>query len=180
MNVEHPPLAGLKLIRPRVFSDERGFFLESYREQRYAELGIDCPFVQANHSRSKRGTLRGMHFQASPGQAKLVRVARGKIFDVAVDIRPSSPTFGSWWGTELDDVELAQLFLPVGFAHGFCVLSDVADVIYDVTAPYDADAERTFAWDDPEVGVRWPVSEPLLSERDRRAPPLSDLVRRAS
>jgi dTDP-4-dehydrorhamnose 3,5-epimerase len=169
MDVEDLPLAGLKLVRPKVFGDARGFFFESYHEPRYREAGIDCGFAQDNHSRSVRGTLRGLHYQAHPGQAKLLRVASGRIFDVAVDIRPESPTFGRWYGVYLDAEKHEQLFVPVGFAHGFCVVSDIADVLYKTSSVYDGKTESGFAWNDPEVGVEWPVKEPLLSERDVRA-----------
>ena len=169
MIIENLPLEGLKLVRPKVLRDARGFFIESYSEPRYREAGIDCSFVQDNHARSGKGTLRGLHFQSHPGQAKLVRVASGRIFDVAVDIRPESPTFGRWSGVYLDSEDHAQLFVPVGFAHGYCVVSDVADVLYKTSAVYDARTETGFAWNDPEVGVAWPIDEPLLSERDVRA-----------
>jgi dTDP-4-dehydrorhamnose 3,5-epimerase len=178
VNVERLPLEGLIAITPRVLTDGRGFFLESYRESLYADAGIDVRFVQDNHSRSVRGTLRGLHFQRTPGQAKLVRVVTGRIWDVAVDIRPSSPTFGQWYGMELDAEQHKQLFVPVGFAHGFCVLSDVADVLYKVSNPYDAATESGFAWNDPEVGVAWPITDPILSARDTSAPPLREVVPR--
>lgn len=164
------PLAGMKLLRPDVRGDERGFFLEAYNERDYARHGIDVRFVQDNHSRSRRGVVRGLHFQTQPGQAKLVRVASGKIFDVAVDVRPGSATFGAWHGVELDATRHEQVFLPVGFAHGFAVLSDWADVIYKVSSFYDAGAEATIRFDDPMLGVRWPVSAPLVSVRDASAP----------
>lgn len=160
---------GLKLFRPSVFADSRGFFLETYQQRAYAAAGVDITFVQDNHSRSTKGTLRGLHYQSHPGQAKLVRVGRGRIFDVAVDIRPDSPTFGSWHGVYLDDQEHAQLLVPVGFAHGFCVVSDIADVMYKVSAPYDPKTECGLKYDDPDVGVAWPISEPLLSPRDQQA-----------
>jgi dTDP-4-dehydrorhamnose 3,5-epimerase len=178
VNVERLPLEGLVAITPRVFADGRGFFLESYRESTYADAGIDVRFVQDNHSRSVRGTLRGLHFQRSPGQAKLVRVVTGRIWDVAVDIRRESPTFGQWYGTELDAEQHRQLFVPIGFAHGFCVLSDVADVLYKVSSPYDAATESGFAWNDPEVGVAWPITDPILSARDTNALPLREVVPR--
>jgi len=162
-------LSGVKLIRPRVFPDERGFFLETYRVQPYAEQGINSAFVQDNHSRSVQGTLRGLHYQSSPGQAKLVRAATGKIWDVVVDIRPSSPTFGQWEGVYLDDRSHEQLFVPVGFAHGFCVISEHADVVYKVSAPYNPQTECSIRYDDPEIAVVWPLSEPLVSERDKLA-----------
>jgi len=168
-------LPGLKLLRPRVFADTRGFFLETYQESRYRAAGIDCGFVQDNHSRSVQGTLRGLHYQSSPGQAKLLRVASGRIFDVAVDIRPDSATFGRWLGVYLDGEKHEQLFVPVGFAHGFCVVSETADVMYRVSAPYDPKTECTLAWDDPDVGVKWPVSSPVLSARDQAGQSLRDL-----
>jgi dTDP-4-dehydrorhamnose 3,5-epimerase len=178
MNVERLPLEGLLAITPRVFADGRGFFLESYREPAYRAAGIDVSFVQDNHSRSVRGTLRGLHFQRSPGQAKLVRVVTGRIWDVAVDIRPSSPTFGKWYGIELDAEQHKQLFVPVGFAHGFCVLSEFADVLYKVSSPYDAATEDGFAWNDPDVAIAWPVVDPILSARDVNARPLREVVPR--
>lgn len=190
MKVESLRLAGLKLLRPQVFADDRGFFLEGYHAERYVAHGIDCTFVQDNHSRSRHGTLRGLHYQATPalgatelstaGQAKLVRVARGAIFDVAVDIRPESPTFGQWQGIELDDRDHVQLFVPVGFAHGFCVLSDTADVIYKVSSPYVAAAERSIAWNDPALGVTWPLEDPIVSARDRDAESFSAYRARVS
>lgn len=166
MQVEDLSLPGLKLIRPRVFRDARGFFFESYHEPRFRAAGIDCVFVQDNHSRSVKDTVRGLHYQSSPGQAKLLRVTSGRIFDVAVDIRPDSPTFGKWEGAYLDAEEHAQLFIPVGFAHGFCVTSETADVCYKVTSVYDAATECSIRWDDPDIGVTWPTTTPLLSARD--------------
>ena len=163
-------LPGLKLIKPTVFRDARGFFMETYQQSAYAKMGIEDLFVQDNHSYSQKGCIRGMHFQSSPGQAKLVRVALGTIFDVAVDIRPESPTFGQWEGVELDGENHFQLYIPVGFAHGFCVLSDVAHVLYKVSSAYHPDYEKGFRWDDPEVGIAWPVQHPIVSERDRHSP----------
>lgn len=168
-------LDGLVLLEPAVHGDERGFLVESFSAESWAEAGVNGEFVQDNHSRSGYGALRGLHFQTSPGQAKLVRCARGRILDVAVDLRRGSPTFGRWEGYELDDVAHRQLFVPVGFAHGFCVLSDVADVNYKVSSYYDPETESGIAWDDPDVGVEWPVAEPLLSDRDRNAPRLADV-----
>jgi dTDP-4-dehydrorhamnose 3,5-epimerase len=166
------PLAGLKLIKPKVFRDDRGFFVETYQAARY----VDMPtFVQDNHSRSTRGTVRGLHFQSTPGQAKLLRAATGRIFDVAVDIRPDSPTFGKWHGVYLDGEAHEQLYVPIGFAHGFAVVSDVADVCYKCSAPYDPKTEKGFRWNDPDVGVQWPVDDPVLSRRDAEAPLLSEL-----
>ena len=169
MEVINLALEGLKLLRPAVIGDERGFFQETYSVSRYAAAGIDVPFVQDNHSRSVKGTLRGLHYQSSPGQAKLVRVIVGKIWDVAVDIRPRSKTFGQWVGVELDTERREQIFIPVGFAHGFCVLSDAAEVEYKVSSPYDASTECGFSYADPELGITWPVEKPLLSGRDQKA-----------
>ncbi|MGI9557196.1 MAG: dTDP-4-dehydrorhamnose 3,5-epimerase [Solirubrobacterales bacterium] len=168
-------LDGLVLLEPEVHGDERGFLLETYRRDAWSQLGIDLEFVQENHSRStQQGTLRGLHFQTDPGQAKLVRCLRGRIWDVAVDLRSGSPTFGRWEGYELDDEAHRQFLVPVGFAHGFCVLSDVADVAYKLSSVYVPDTEGAIAWDDPEIGIDWPVEDPLLSERDRSAPSLSE------
>jgi dTDP-4-dehydrorhamnose 3,5-epimerase len=168
-------LIGPVLLAPTVHGDERGFFLESYRADAIAELGVEIGFVQDNHSRSRRGVVRGMHFQ--PGQAKLVRCARGAIFDVLVDIRPGSPQFGQWEGFVLDDVEHRQIYCPDGFAHGFSVLSEVADVTYKTSAYYDQALEGGFAYDDPAVAIAWPDADELLaSARDRRAEPLSALT----
>ena len=170
-------LEGLALIAPDVFGDERGFLLETYSRDRWAELGVDAEFVQANHSRStQRGTLRGIHFQTHPGQGKLVRALRGRILDVAVDLRRDSPTFGRWEGHELDDESHHQLWVPRGFGHGFQVLSDVADVAYQLTSLYDPATEAGIAWDDPDVSVDWPLADPLLSDRDRSAPRLSEIA----
>ncbi len=178
MQTRELKLAGLKLISPDLFGDSRGFFLESYSEPRYVAAGIECRFVQDNHSRSRQGTLRGLHYQSTPGQAKLLRVASGRIFDVAVDIRPDSPTFGQWEGVTLDAEKHEQLFVPVGFAHGFCVLSETADVMYKVSTVYDAATECTLSWDDPEIAVAWPLSEPLLSTRDRAGESFADYKKR--
>ncbi len=169
-------LEGVALIEPQVFGDERGFFVETFSVDSWADLGVDTAFVQHNHSRSSKDTLRGLHFQTQPGQAKLLRCPRGSIFDVAVDLRRDSATFGQWEGHVLDDVNHHQLYVPVGFAHGFCVLSDVADVTYLVSSIYDPETEAGISWNDPEVGVEWPVDEPLLSERDKSAPRLSEVA----
>jgi dTDP-4-dehydrorhamnose 3,5-epimerase len=169
-------LDGLVLIEPQVHGDSRGFFLETYARDEWKALGVDADFVQQNHSRSSRGTLRGLHFQTSPGQAKLLRCARGEILDVAVDLRKDSPTFGQWEGHVLDDEKGHQLYVPIGFAHGFVVLSEVADVCYQVSSLYDPATEAGIAWDDPEVGVDWQVDEPLLSERDKTAPKLAEIA----
>jgi dTDP-4-dehydrorhamnose 3,5-epimerase len=168
-------LEGPLLLAPAVHGDERGFFLESYRRDVLAELGVAVDFVQDNHSRSRRGIVRGMHFQ--PGQAKLVRCVRGAILDVVVDIRRGSPQFGQWEGAVLDDVEHRQLYCPNGFAHGFAVLSEVADVTYKTSDYYDPAIESGFAFDDPEVGIQWPDDIELsASQRDRDAPTLAELA----
>jgi dTDP-4-dehydrorhamnose 3,5-epimerase len=168
---------GLVHLEPDVHGDERGFFVESYRENAWAEHGVSGPFVQDNHSRSRRGVLRGMHFSIGDGQAKLVRCARGRILDVAVDLRCASPTYGEWESFELDDEHGRQLYVPVGFAHGFCVLSDVADVTYKCSTYYERAVERGFAYDDPDVAIAWPQDIALLvSERDMHAPLLSAIA----
>ncbi len=178
MEVLPTRLPGLKLIQPRVFGDERGFFHETFRKDAYAAVGIDCEFVQDNHSRSRRGVVRGMHFAVGPGQAKLVRCARGRIVDVVVDIRRGSPTYGQWEAFELDDRSLRQLFVPVGFAHGFCVLSDVADVVYKCSHYYDPELERGIHYLDPDIAIEWPLDprEMVPSERDRQAPRLAEIA----
>lgn len=178
MEVTELPLSGVKLIRPRVFRDARGFFVETYSEPRYREAGIDVHFVQDNHSRSLRGTLRGLHYQSAPGQAKLIRVVHGRTFHVAVDIRPASPTFGKWVGTHLDADDHPQLFIPVGFAHGFCVVSDVVDVVYKVSSVYDAKTELGLRWNDPDIGIEWPIDQPLLSARDQVAESFREFAQR--
>ncbi|MDP2709631.1 MAG: dTDP-4-dehydrorhamnose 3,5-epimerase [Solirubrobacteraceae bacterium] len=170
-------LEGPILLEPTVHGDARGFFLESYRANVWAQHGVGDAFVQDNHSRSGRGVLRGMHFSVGAGQAKLVRCARGAILDVVVDLRRASPTYGEWEGFELDDERARQLYVPVGFAHGFCVLSDVADVTYKCSTYYDGAIERGFAYDDPAVGIAWPDDLALLvSERDRQAPSLAQIA----
>jgi len=169
-------LDGTVLVEPQVHGDERGFMLESYSREAWRELGVEVEFVQHNHSRSRKGTVRGIHFQTEPGQAKLVRCPRGEILDVAVDLRRDSPTFGHWEAWVLDDVKHRQLFVPVGFGHGFAVLSEEADVAYQVSSYYDPETESGIAWDDPDVGVDWLVDEPLLSERDKSAPKLAEVA----
>ncbi len=170
-------LAGVVVLEPAVHGDHRGFFAETFRADAWAAAGIDVAFVQDNHSRSRRGTLRGMHFQTAPGQAKLVRCARGEILDVVVDLRRGSPTFGRWEGFALDDAAMRQLFVPVGFAHGFCVVSEVADVVYKCSSYYDAATESGIAYDDPALGIAWPAGvEPIVSERDAHAPRLADVA----
>ena len=162
-------LRGLKLICPRIFFDERGFFFESYREALYLEHGIG-PFVQDNTSLSKKDTIRALHFQSKPGQAKLVSCSQGKIWDVAVDLCPTSPTFMQWEGVILDDENHHQLYIPQGFAHGFCVLSETARVHYKVSSPYDPKREMSIRWNDPDFNIPWPAKTPLLSPRDQTSP----------
>ena len=169
-------LDGVVLLEPTVHGDERGFMVETYRRDLWAEHGVEVEFVQHNHSRSSQGTLRGLHFQTHPGQAKLLRCARGEILDVAVDLRRDSPTYGEWEAHVLDDLKHHQLFVPVGFAHGFVVLSETADVCYLVSNLFDPATEKGIAWDDPDVGVDWRVDEPLLSERDKTAPRLAEIA----
>jgi dTDP-4-dehydrorhamnose 3,5-epimerase len=169
-------LDGVVLVEPDVHGDSRGFLVETFRRDAWAEMGIDARFVQHNQSRSVKSTLRGIHFQTEPGQAKLVRCPRGAIFDVAVDLRRDSPTYGQWEGQVLDDEKHRQLFVPAGFGHGFAVLSDLADVSYLLSSAYDPATEAGIAWDDPDVGVEWPLAEPLLSERDKHAPTLAEVA----
>ena len=169
-------LDGLVLLTPAKHGDDRGFFMETYRADTWAAQGVPTEFVQDNHSRSRRGTVRGMHFQLSPGQGKLVRVARGRVLDVVVDIRRDSPTFGRWEAVELDDERAQQLWIPVGFAHGFCVLSDVADFVYKVTSYFDPATESGFSFADPDVGIEWPDGELIYSQRDRDAPRLAEIA----
>jgi dTDP-4-dehydrorhamnose 3,5-epimerase len=168
---------GVGLIQPRVFGDERGFFVETYRRNEFADLGIAEDMVQDNHSRSKRGIVRGMHFQIGDGAAKLVRCGRGTIVDVVVDLRRGSPTFGEWEAFELSDENGRLVYCPIGFAHGFCVVSDLADVFYKQSNYYSDEHERGIKYDDPEVGIEWPlpVEELIPSERDRTAPTLADV-----
>lgn len=169
-------LPGLKLIKPKVFRDSRGFFFESFREPLYADFGMEAVFVQDNHSYSQKNTIRGMHFQTFPGQTKLVRVGIGKIFDVVVDIRPESPTYKQWEGVILDDQDHHQLYIPKGFAHGFAVLSPEAHVFYKVSSIYQPATEKGFRWDDPQIAIQWPISNPIVSERDQVAPYFCDLT----
>jgi dTDP-4-dehydrorhamnose 3,5-epimerase len=169
-------LPGVLLVEPQVFADDRGFFLESWHARRFADAGLDLAFVQDNHSRSTRGVLRGLHYQLRHPQGKLVRVTSGAVFDVAVDLRRHSPHFGRWTGHELTAQNHHMLWIPPGFAHGFVVLSDAADFLYKCTAPYDAADDHALRWNDPAVGIDWPVTAPLLSARDAAAPLLADAV----
>jgi dTDP-4-dehydrorhamnose 3,5-epimerase len=171
-------LPGVVVVEPVVHRDSRGFFLETYHERRYREAGIAATFVQDNHSRSMRGTVRGMHFQVRRPQGKLVRALFGEMFDVAVDVRRGSPTFGRWVGAHLTAENFRQIYVPPGFAHGFCILSEVGEVEYKCTELYDPEDELGIAWNDPQVGIEWPVSEPLLSAKDKAAPRLVDVLDR--
>jgi dTDP-4-dehydrorhamnose 3,5-epimerase len=172
-------LEGPILLQPAVHGDDRGFFVETFRESALRELGVDDEFVQDNHSRSAYGVVRGMHFQLDPPAAKLVRCARGAVTDVVVDVRLGSATYGEWEAFELSDENLRVLYVPVGFAHGFAVVSEVADVLYKQSAEWSAQSDRGFAPEDPEVGIDWPIpaADRVLSERDRAAPPLAALER---
>ena len=176
MQVSKPPIEGLLIIEPKVFADPRGVFYEVYSENRYNEHGIPR-FVQDNHSVSKKGVLRGLHYQVNSGQNKLVRVTQGEIFDVAVDIRKQSPTYGNWWGLSLSEMNNLQLYIPVGFAHGFCVLSESAEVLYKCSDYYSPEDERGILWSDPDLAIDWPIKDPILSEKDAVYPLLvnSDL-----
>jgi len=169
-------LPGVLIFEPKIFGDQRGFFTETYQQQRYSEAGIELPFVQDNHSRSARGVLRGLHFQRTRPQGKLVRVSRGAVYDVAVDINPKSPTCGQYVGVELNDENHRQLWVPPGYAHGFCVLSDVADFIYKCTDYYFPDDEGGLLWNDADVQIPWPIKNPQLSAKDQLNPTLSQLI----
>jgi dTDP-4-dehydrorhamnose 3,5-epimerase len=172
LKVIETSLRGVLLLEPVVHGDDRGFFMETYHLDRFREAGIVETFVQDNHSRSARGVLRGLHYQQPNPQGKLVRCTRGALFDVAVDIREGSPQFGEWFGTELSEENRRMLWVPPGFAHGFCAVSDVADLVYKCTALYDRENDRSIAWNDPEIGIRWPLSSPALSTKDAAAPTL--------
>jgi dTDP-4-dehydrorhamnose 3,5-epimerase len=176
MNVIQTHLPGVLIIEPKVFGDERGFFVECYQEPRYRDAGIELPFVQDNHSRSQYGVLRGLHFQRNRPQGKLVRVTRGAVYDVAVDINPASPTCGEFVGVELTADNHLQLWIPPGYAHGFCVLSDTADFQYKCTDFYYPEEEGGLIWNDPDVNIPWPVEAPKLSEKDLRNPSLRALL----
>ena len=174
MDVIQTSLPGVVLLQPKVYRDDRGFFLESYRADRFRDAGIPDAFVQDNHSRSQKGVLRGLHYQEPNAQGKLVRCTRGAIFDVAVDIRKGSPTFGKWFGVELNDRSNQILWVPPGFAHGFCARADDTDVLYKVTAFYDPKSDRSIVWNDPDIGIAWPIRDARLSPKDAAAPRLRD------
>ena len=175
MKVIETQLAGVLIIEPKAFGDHRGFFLETFQVERYREAGITLPFVQDNHSRSQRGVLRGLHFQKTRPQGKLVSVSRGAVYDVAVDIDPASATYGRFVGVELNDDNHRQMWVPPGYAHGFCVLSEVADFQYKCTDFYFLADEGGLLWNDPDVGIPWPITEPQLSAKDANNPRLRDL-----
>jgi dTDP-4-dehydrorhamnose 3,5-epimerase len=177
MNIRKTAIPDVLIIEPKVFTDERGFFMETFHAHKFPEHGLPQDFVQDNHSGSKRGTLRGLHYQIQQAQGKLVRVVVGEVFDVAVDLRKSSPTFGQWAGTHLSVENKMQLWIPEGFAHGFIALSDWAEVIYKVTDFYASEWERTLLWNDPELGIEWPLLDgmsPILSAKDAQGKPLRD------
>ena len=180
MNVVETQLPGVLIIEPNVFGDHRGFFKETFQIERYQEAGIDLPFVQDNHSRSQRGVLRGLHLQKSRSQGKLVSCSVGAVFDVAVDVGPDSPTFGTYVGVELSAENHRQLWIPPGYAHGFCVLSETADFQYKCTNLYFPEDEGGLIWNDAEVGIEWPVETPSLSEKDLSLPTLDQIRRGAA
>jgi dTDP-4-dehydrorhamnose 3,5-epimerase len=171
MNIQDTPISGLKVIELKIFNDNRGFFVERFQEEKFRQLELPTHFVQDNHSRSIPRVLRGLHFQSGPAQAKLVGVLRGRIWDVAVDLRPESPTFGKHHALELSDKNGRLLWIPKGFAHGFCVLGEEpADVMYKVDAPYSSKGDSGIRWNDPELAIQWPVTDPILSEKDAKLP----------
>ncbi|MGC0983676.1 dTDP-4-dehydrorhamnose 3,5-epimerase [Pantoea sp. paga] len=176
MKIIDTKIVDVKIIEPKVFGDERGFFLETFQSEKYKRaLNIEGEFVQDNHSRSAKNVLRGLHFQRNNPQGKLVRVVRGEVFDVAVDIRPESPTFKQWVGVYLSEENKTQFWVPPGLAHGFVVISDYADFEYKCTNYYDPSSEGCLSWNDPELGIDWPVSDPILSEKDKAGLLLSEL-----
>ncbi|MEQ8857251.1 MAG: dTDP-4-dehydrorhamnose 3,5-epimerase [Pseudomonadales bacterium] len=178
MVVVETTLPGVLIVEPDVFRDDRGFFLETFHARRYREeVGIDLPFVQDNHSRSRKGVLRGMHAQRQNPQGKLIRVSHGEVFDVAADINPASPTFGQWTAVVLSERNAKQLWIPPGYAHGFLVISDTADFEYKCTDYYRPDDEIGFIWNDPDAAIDWPVNEPVVSEKDGRLPTLRQIAR---
>ena len=176
MKVTPTSLPDVLIIEPKAFEDRRGFFMETYNQKRYKQSNIDCIFVQDNLSHSVRGILRGLHYQLQYPQAKLVQAINGAIFDVAVDIRQGSPTFGKWIGAHISDTNRHQIFVPKGFAHGFCVLSETADVLYKCTDFYAPDDEGGILWSDPGIGIDWPITDPLLSDKDSKYPFLKDVA----
>lgn len=174
IRVESRPLDGMVVLVPDIFQDPRGFFMETFREDQFKEIGIPHQFVQDNHSRSTKGVLRGLHFQWEPPMGKLMRVTVGSAFLVAVDIRKGSPTLGQWTGLEVSTENRRQVYAPAGFARGFCVLSEVAEIQYKCTGLYSNKAESGIRWDDPKIGVKWPISDPILSDKDKKAQSLDE------
>jgi dTDP-4-dehydrorhamnose 3,5-epimerase len=176
LNIRETTLPGVLLIEPEVFGDDRGFFMETYRLDEFRAKGIGDVFVQDNHSRSARGVLRGLHYQEPNAQGKLVRCTRGAIYDVAVDIRRGSPSFGRWVGIDLTEANKLMLWIPPGFAHGFCAMEEGSDLVYKCTTVYDPAADRAILWNDPEIGIEWPITEPVLSGKDAAAPRLAEAL----
>jgi len=174
MKVTPTDIPGVLVLEPRVFADDRGYFLEAFHKRRFEEVGLNLEFVQDNHSRSRRDVVRGLHYQIEHAQGKLCRVMRGEVFDVAVDLRMGSPTFGCWTGIVLSEENRLQLYLPPGIAHGFGVLSEVADFVYKCTDYYSPQFECTLLWNDPALGIDWPISDPVLSDKDRLGRPLAE------
>jgi dTDP-4-dehydrorhamnose 3,5-epimerase len=176
LGIEKTEIPGVIIFEPKVYNDARGFFMETYNEQLYKDAGLNCQFVQDNYSHSTKGTLRGLHYQLPHTQGKLVSVIWGEIFDVAVDIRKGSPTFGKWVGVNISEINRKQLFVPAGLAHGFCVISEKADVMYKCTDQYAPDSDRGVLWSDREIGIDWPISDStVISEKDKKLPLLSDI-----
>jgi dTDP-4-dehydrorhamnose 3,5-epimerase len=176
LNFTETPLPGVILIEPKLISDDRGFFMETFHAEAFARAGLPASFVQDNHSHSRRGVLRGLHYQEPHPQGKLVRCTRGALFDVAVDVRRASPHFGKWFGVEISEENRKMLWIPPGFAHGFCALTDDADLVYKCTSLYRREYDRVIAWNDPDIGIEWPLRDPILSPKDAAAPPLRDAV----
>lgn len=176
MKISETEIPGVLIFEPKVFEDDRGFFLETWRKDKYAEAGVKEDFVQDNVSFSMRGTLRGLHFQNPHGQGKLVQVLTGQVFDVAVDIRVGSPSFGKWVGIELSGEDRRQIYIPPGFAHGFCVMSEKALFSYKCTDYYAAECDSGIAWNDPDIGIEWPIADPVLSQKDAKNPRLSQIT----
>lgn len=177
LSIVHETLNGIKVIKPEVFEDERGFFMETYRTDQFKQLGISDVFVQDNHSRSAKGVLRGLHFQWQPPMAKLMRVISGTAFLVAVDIRVNSPTLGHWYGAEISEQNKLMVYAPAGFARGFCVLSEWAEIQYKCSGIYNSSAEAGISWCDKEIGINWPIQDPILSVKDSNAPSLSEWLK---
>ena len=175
MKVNKAPLDGVFIIEPKVFKDTRGIFYEVYSAKKYEEHGIPAHFVQDNHSVSEKGVLRGLHYQINPGQAKLVRVTRGEVFDVVLDIRKESPTYGKWWSLHLSETNKLQLYVPEGFAHGFCVLSESVEFLYKCSNYYSPEDERGIMWNDPDLAIEWPIKNPIISEKDNVYPRFNEI-----